>query len=75
MPPWEIPLQTVCTCLTGSQDDPAVPFLIVGSVASELQGCSMGARDLDVLFTSEVDLRRYTARVARYLHQPEPAVA
>ena len=74
MPPWEIPLQTVCACLSGRQGESAIPFLIVGSVASELQGCTMGTRDLDVLFSSEDDLKQYTARVSRHLDQPESAI-
>jgi len=75
MPPWEYPLQIVCECLAGSDGEPAIPFLIVGSVASELQGCSVGTRDLDILFESESDLKRYAARIAHHLQQPEPAIS
>src|SRR5580700_11511254 len=74
MPPWEEALRIVCACLAGASQEPAIPFLVVGSVASELQGCAMGTRDLDILFTSEDDLKQYTSRVAQYLNEPEPAI-
>jgi hypothetical protein len=75
MPPWEEPLRIVCSCLIGSLGEPAIPFLIVGSVASELQGCIMGTRDLDILFTSEDDLKRYTSRIASCMLQPQPVIS
>jgi hypothetical protein len=31
----------------------------------------MGTRDLDILFTSEYDLKQYTNKVANYLSEPE----
>jgi len=60
MAPWERALRHVTTTLDGA----GAPWLIVGSVASVLQGCEMTPRDLDILFTSRDDLARYAARAA-----------
>jgi hypothetical protein len=64
----------VAACLNTTSEGPAIAWLVVGSVASVLQGCDMEPRDLDVLFRSRDDLARYATRMAQRQCQPVPAI-
>jgi hypothetical protein len=74
MAPWERALLEVATSLNDTPGARAIPWLVVGSVASILQSCDMEPRDLDILFTSREDLVRYAAVVAERGSQPIPAI-
>lgn len=60
---WENALLVVADSLQPKPDGTSVKWLLVGSVASVLQGCRFEPRDLDILVTSREDLDHCVANL------------